>query len=264
MGIVKISNLEKKEIVSLYQKGYTLKETGKLLNYPYQTVSKILIKENIPRRKIGRLCKNKTLLNKVQKQIIDGLLLGDGSVLVGQNSKTAHLRFATTEQVMANHIAELLPFNMKICKIPSSKRLIKQREYNCKESYQVYSPTDLSLNNFRHTWYPNGKKIIPKNLVLSPISVKYWFFGDGCSDIKTRYGRYPAVRITFSTNGFSFEDCEILAMKLNHQCGFKFNVNKNRNKPILTSSKKETIKNFYNYIDECNVSCYQYKWKTVL
>jgi hypothetical protein len=58
----------------------------------------------------------------------------------------------------------------------------------------------------KQRWYPNGKKIIPKDLVLAPITVMNWYLGDGSSHISSYRNMYAQL----STQGFCDEGVEQL------------------------------------------------------
>ena len=62
-------------------------------------------------------------------------------------------------------------------------------------------------------WYSSGRKVIPTDLSLTPLSLAVWFADDGSVRIPTRNGRSYNHRLTlkFATHCFPFEENEFLA-----------------------------------------------------
>ena len=159
-----------------------------------------------------------TKLSKDEEQIIDGCILGDASI--SQQHNTACFAITTIHQEFAEHLQNILPFkNCRLRPRKNSTTIINGIQYPCKQAFNLNTKCDHSLNIFRRRWYPNGTKIIPKDLELSPLLVKYWFYGDGSSSfIKYKSVSDAYVRITFCTNGFTVEDCEKLTAQF-HSIG---------------------------------------------
>lgn len=58
----------------------------------------------------------------------------------------------------------------------------------------------------RGRWYPNGIKVVPEDLVLTPIVAAHWFMGDGSSRWNTVKGtRTGSVSCYFAANSFTLE-----------------------------------------------------------
>ena len=124
----------------------------------------------------------------------------------------------------------------------------------------LVTTADKSLHEFRKDWYPDGKKIIPRNLSLTPTCVKYWFYGDGSSSFIPYQGKNRYVRITFCTNCFTEDDCNFLVSKFK-EVGLNFNIYLSRKQPMLIALKSKTVFDFFDYIGEFDLECFKYKWK---
>jgi len=247
------------KIIELYKSGLGLNQIAKIVHRGVPFIKDALICEGIKIKSNSHSAsKRNTELNYEQKKIIEGLLLGDGSIIRQKRDRTAKLSVKTIEKVFADHILKSFPLDIKIYSYAASHRIIKGKECCCKENYKIESKVDNALNEFRNKWYRDGVKIIPLDLDISPTSVKYWFYGDGNSSfIREKNG----VALTFYTNGFTFIECEFLQKQLREKIGINFHVNHDRGKPILKVSTKKAVYDFFEYIGECNVSCYDYKWK---
>lgn len=74
---------------------------------------------------------------------------------------------------------------------------------------EFYTKRSLDFTKFRKLWYPDGKKIIPKDLDISPLSLAIWFCNDGCLIVTKQ-----STCIKIATNGFSKSDVEFLQRNL--------------------------------------------------
>ena len=115
------------------------------------------------------------------------------------------------------------------------------------------------LPNLRTLWYPDGKKIVPKNISLTRTAVKMWFIEDG-SATQTNNVR----RITLATNSFTLADVSFLRDKLEAAIACDGVYVHKGSGFAIEMYRKATIKAFYDYIGECPKEIediYGYKWK---
>lgn len=117
----------------------------------------------------------------IEDQIIEGLLLSDMSI--PKTSKITHNNYLTLSTIylpFANHLQKMLPshdfkISTRSARVTFDKKL--QKVFNHKESYYFSSNHKKEYTILRNKWYPEEKKIIPKDILLSPISLKYFFMG---------------------------------------------------------------------------------------
>lgn len=92
-------------------------------------------------------------------------------------------------------------------------------------------------------WYPEKKKIVPKDLILTPQSLAVWIMDDGS------YNK-PRKEYKMCTNAFTFEDVDFLKDVLYRDLNLKSSVRKDRNQPVLyilrpsTRDVPEIVKNY--------------------
>lgn len=67
--------------------------------------------------------------------------------------------------------------------------------------------TDPLFTSLRDLWYPEGVKLVPRSLELTPLSIAIWFFDDGSNNVAKRQCR-------FHSNAFRKDDCEHLSSLL--------------------------------------------------
>ena len=118
--------------IELLTEGYLAGKSCKQL-----TICKILKKANVPLRKKWD---HKTLkvpftnLSNTHKQIIEGCLLGDGSVICRQI--TPHFTLTSIHEEFVKHLSSSLPFpRFRYRHRESCKRKISGAFYDCKDSY---------------------------------------------------------------------------------------------------------------------------------
>ena len=127
-----------------------------------------------------------------------------------------------------------------------------QKDYGNRISYYCDSLCYKELLPIKKYWYPNGEKIVPRDLELTPLTCRQWYIGDGT--ISHRYNRRPFIKLY--TNGFTIPDVEWLIDKIN-KLGFKATRQPIHNEIHISSY---STKDFLNYIGKCPVKCYQYKF----
>lgn len=228
-----------------------MKEIADKYNTDFRRISYWMKRGNIPAR-IGKKPPNHVELTKKALEFIEGELLGDGCIMQA-SKQSANFHYSSKYLEYINFMSSKLD-NYGIGQ--SGKIYEKDRRNEHKGLYYNYHSRNYAeLLPIREEWYPNNKKIIPKDLELTSLVCKQWYIGDGSLG-KNRY------RLTFHTEGFIREDILFLISKLK-EIGFKANINKsnyNQYKIRLANPKKQ-IPKFLDYIGQCPVQCYQYKWE---
>lgn len=187
-------------------------------------------------------------LSQKAAEWINGELLGDGCIY--------SLSKYSAQFVYSSKFLEYIKYVSNTLKSFGVKRSGKIRKYYSKKmdcyTYQYESLQYEEFFSIRKRWYPNGKKVVPRNIKLTRLTIRQWFIGDGyLSHLKL--GR---PYITLSTNGFSVSDVIWLVKKLN-DLGFKATRHNYHNSIYISA---HSVKDFLNYIGPCLVECYQYKW----
>jgi len=209
---------------------------------------------NRPRGKRTKQLKNYPPLSECQIQLIEGSLLGDGWMSKhghGKNSSFAKEQTSRSREYLEWHYQVLQPYSSNIH--DRKERVMNWGNRVTKtQSCHFYTCNHFVFNEMRDKWYPNNKKVIPKNLKLSPLALATWHCDDGSNDAKTR-------RIFLNTQGFTFDECEYLIDLLQCQMGIASSINKNRKKPTIYIS----MKSYSDFIEIVKphiiVDCMQYK-----
>ena len=193
-------------------------------------------------------------LSQEAEEWLNGELLGDGC-LQSPNastyfiSRSARFKYGSKYLEYCQYVSDTL----KSFGIEQVGKINERynKDFNC-YSYNYSSRCYVELLPIRKRWYPEGKKVIPRDLKLTPLVCRQWYIGDGCL-VRKKWNR---LSITLSTYNFPIPATEWLVLELN-KLGFKATRRPSNN--IIHISAYST-QDFLNYIGKCPVNCYQYKW----
>jgi len=193
-------------------------------------------------------CGNHCNLSQEAIEWINGELLGDGC-LASQSLCSAHFQYGSKYLEYIKHISDTLTsYNIN--------QLGNIRKYCNKEwgnySYSYSSSNYAELYPIYKQWYPEGKKIIPKDIELTPLTCRQWYIGDGSLDCQKK--QKPCIKL--ATCGFTISDVNWIIKELT-KLGFKA-MRQKYNNTIRISTY--STKKFLDYIGNCPTKCYQYKF----
>ena len=153
-------------------------------------------------------------LTQTQKQIVIGLLLGDG-YLEFDKFKASRLQIKQAECKKEYVLWLYEQFTTKVKTGP------KQRP----DTLQWYFSTRSlpEMEKYRLLFYENGKKIVPQNIkqiLKYPLTLAIWFMDDGTMDfrVKSHYS------FTFSTDSFSVKQVTLLQEMLRENFGIESSI----------------------------------------
>jgi hypothetical protein len=185
------------------------------------------------------------------KQLIDGLMLGDGNLFLPKNGVNVKYQQGSSYSEFVQHVKdELSKFDIEF---DTGIRIQIQENRNGAVGYHIRSRTNTVLTEQYKIWYPEGTKIVPNNIELTPITCLYWYLGDG----GLHYSKLKFKGLRLCTQGFVRDDIMLLSDKMK-SLGFKNYV---ESKGVIGLSPISARK-FISYIGICPVSCYGYKWCT--
>jgi hypothetical protein len=122
---------------------------------------------------------------------------------------------------------------------------------------ELSSRSSYEIGEQRDRWYPNGIKIIPKDLKLNPVVMAFWIMGDGGVE---RCGKNNnSVKISLYTNCFTFEEIDFLRASIK-ELGIESTTHeKIKNQPIILISKASSVTKLMDMIRPFMLDCFQYK-----
>jgi len=225
-----------------------------------------LYQESLPKRPLSQsihLAKaNHCILFSKAIEWISGELLGDGC-LYSQSKYSALFSYGSKYWEYINYISDTL----KSFGIEQSGKIQKcWKGKTHKNGEWVDRPVSLfpysffyasksyeELKPLRNKWYPDNKKIVPKDLKLTPLICKQWYIGDGSLIHPKKGNSY----IILYTCGFPINDVEWLVRQLN-KLGFKTTREPSHNSIHISTCSTLA---FLSYIGKCPCKVYDYKWK---
>lgn len=221
----------------------TSKQIGNILNIPDWKVRRVLNRNNLYFGHYSPFGANSEItITDITEQIIIGSLLGDGHISKNKNKEknsALHIKHSIKQRAYLRYKVFLLGKENITGKSTISYKIDKRN--NKKYGYINFSScNNTCFNKYRNNWYINGKKIIPKEVNITPISLAIWFMDDGTIAGKTGY--------YLCTNNFALEDVLTLQKKLLENLSLKVSIHYNNNKPILYIPKKQ-VSIFNSYIE---------------
>lgn len=183
-------------------------------------------------------------------------------------NRTPRFTLTNTKMEYLEHVRENVPLQYSGIKPLKSDGVVLGRPCSLSACYQLYSLTDLSLSMAYGRWYAHGgKKSVPVDLKLSPISVLHWFYGDGSTNFENhQYATcvYSAIQTKLATNDFTKSDCERLSAMLRSH-GMRFSLYLQAGGWVLKSASLSTAIALYRYIicahQVVGLRCFDYKFK---
>ena len=167
------------------------------------------------------------------------------------------------------HHEQFSPFSISINKVFSEHKLSFNKETQKIEREQVkkhlsaYTFKTCShpiFTELRNIWYPNGKKIVPKNIELTPLSIAIWFCDDGSNNYEQR-------QATFCTHSFTSKEVRFLCKKLKDfdiKANVRFAKYASGKKPILkvNSQSYDTLINIVKPYIEWDCMKHKINWRS--
>lgn len=234
----------------------SMREIGEKCGVSAATIKYWMVKNKIPVRTSAEahhvLFKNHCNIMGSAIEFINGELLGDMCV----RSKS---RFSARISYSSKHkkYLEWLSRQLSQWEIKQSGRLawhnVKWSQNKIWGYSSCYYPELLRFINF---FYPNGKKIVPRDIELTPLVCRQWYIGDGHKD--QRNGWNPSI--VMATGGFIEKDVEFLAHKLS-----SLNIKAKRTKTNNIYIPVKSTQRFFKHIGPCPKEIediYGYKWPT--
>lgn len=211
-----------------------------------------LHKLNIPVRSRGEgiflARRNFLAISPELLEFLEGELLGDGCVLMNGNRSALYAHGSKYKEYVI-----WLSDQLKGLGIEQVGKINKfTNKQNGGVSYHYCSKAYPALVAIRQRWYPEGKKIIPKDLTLTPIMARQWYIGDG--GLCQYRGRRP--NITFYTSGLDIDSVNYLIEQL-RQHGL--NATRQPAENVIGLSV-HSVRDFLAWIGPSPIQCYDYKW----
>lgn len=166
-------------------------------------------------------------LSDVQKAVLIGTLLGDGSLGKRGKFHRLHIKHSYNQFFFVEYKREIFS-NIVNMKIRTFKQKVKEKEYKFAEFVTLTHP---EFSRFYREFYKDGKKTISLNVSkqLTPLSLAVWFMDDGCAEY---------AGLSFNTQCFSVEELQPLRKIILEAYNIETSVRKNKNGWIIYIPKR--------------------------
>ncbi len=248
----KLVYISKQKLEKLYlEEQKSMRQISKEMGCSNEHIRQQIIKYNIPKRSTSESAliarkRDFTIFNpfiweKNQLEIFDGLVLSDGHISTN--------KYAARYSQTCKHEEFLIHIKNKIIPLKTIIRKRKDRD----QEYSLETLSSSTLFEQRQRWYIDSTKILPKDFKLTPISLLYWFLGDG------RYGEYKTTRaLALYPYSLSNKETENLREQITN-LGIKSTIIKSQYGTYI-KIKTSNIDVFFTVIGKSPVECYKYKW----
>jgi len=170
-------------------------------------------------------------LTEEQKQIIVGSLLGDGTMRIKTNA-LLEINHSKKQKELVDWI---YTYFKEFVGTPPKFR----KGNGSRVAYRFTTRSLPIFTIFYKRFFKNGRKIIPENLKLSPLTLAVWFMDDGT---KSRSSIY------LNTQQFSLKEQKLLQKMLLEQLGIETTLNKDK-KYWRIRVRTNSIKKFVRLIE---------------
>jgi len=199
------------------------------------------------------------------QEVLDGVMLSDGGLASSYRFAYFDMKLSDKKvpvsdlMVWLQCIAEALKLlDTELC--TGHPRLVwddGKGRYICRLTSRI-SPF---LGYQRDRWYLSGKKRVPEDIVITPLTLAHWFMGDGSS---SRYKGCRTVQVELSTQCFSFRDIgvlEVLLRELGLSTGRATYPRIVRGSGVVVRVLQDSVDQFMKLVDPYILKPYRYKIK---
>lgn len=241
----------------LYQK-YIIENLSQKKVADYFNVSIDTIRRNLKDYEISShqprdwLIHSEIILTTKQKEIINGALLGDGCLTKPKHGENCVFCYISKSRQHVEFVCnDFIEYSIQNGIVHNS--FFDERTNNIYDRYNFRTQANIAFTKIYEKWYNNGNKIIPKDLVLTPLTCLIWYIGDGCLTNLKR-----SQEIILATNCFLKEEQEQILLPQLQKFEAKLRQCSGEQYRIIIPRRK--IQDFLDYIGECPFPDYQYKW----
>lgn len=238
----------KEELITLYiDRQESIERIAQKTGNSYSVIRRRLHYYGIPIRDRGTPANKLHLCAEAQEFVI-GELLGDG--YLQPLRKSANYQHGTKHRTYLVWLAsQLASWGIR------QSGSIRRQDTPWGIIYKYESHYYRELLPLHDLFYPNGKKVVPHSIRLTPLTVRQWYIGDGCL-VRDKRRTNARPYIILATCAFDEKSIQILLAEL-ARLGIKATHQKANN--VVAISTYST-KDFLDYIGPCPIECYAYKW----
>lgn len=192
----------------------------------------------------NRTINKKIPLTNFQRQVLIGTLLGDSSLSNNNMNASFKCSHGLKQKEYSEHIADIFKSLGATCTYRKRNKPDKRNGIYY-ESYDVNIPANPAFNKYYYAFYPNGKKVIPMELVnkyFTKVSLAFMFMDDG--------SKYPSG-YSIATNCFELDNLKEFQQFLLNKFNLETTIFKENVLYIKSNSKNLMTYLVSPYICDC-------------
>lgn len=275
-NVYKINNgrrqisISKEQLMELYKKNKSIGKVAAELSKSYSTVRYWFKKYEIETQEscmtVYQDIRN-TPMSVLQKSVVLGSLLGDGSLRLAAHSKNAYLKIAHCEKQQGYLFWKkklLDPFSRPVTLSQKARhKIINGRQAYSTDLYEFRTIAHPDITYYYRQYYSGRyKHILDSSVVddLDLIALSIWFADDGSVYVDKRNG---TVSCSIATNSFNYEEQVILKSAVSKFFQGTISIakqgNKDRKDMLLRMFGTKKLINFLFMISSILPECIHYK-----
>lgn len=154
-----------------------------------------------------------------QKQILDGMLLGDAHLERQRGALTARLKIEHSV-AQASYVAWKYNEWRDWVRTPPRERERRNRLGTISTNVGFTTLSHIELESFRQRYYRDHRKVVPQDLALTPLSLAVWFMDDGSRKSSQCRGLY------LNSQSFTEAEVDVLRSVIRRDVGIETTVRK--------------------------------------
>lgn len=247
------------KIITLYSQGVGATTIANHIGCHETTIVRVLRRNGIEIRTDARRPQKSRPMSEDLVALVDGLLLGDGGLFP---IKGRHVNSGFILSQTISH-GDFVYWMSGFFEVENIKINISERTGAHANWLMISTMRTKEFSLLRNAWYPHGKKIVPRNIVLTVPGMIAWYLGDGT--------RHKKSGISIYTNSFSVDDVEYLCSLLYTTFNVDANIHmhkpgknswateKEKGVPIIYIPRKSSM-TLFDAMGPCPVPSFSYKW----
>lgn len=183
-------------------------------------------------REVCSIDKETFKLNKLQRSVLVGTILGDGGLRYRGHNCRLHIKHSARQLSLVRYKHKVFR-NITSMKISEFTQAVGEKDYNFAEFVTL---THSEFTKYYDCFYPLNKKIVPSDIdkiLIDPLSLAVWFMDDGAAD-------YAGASL--QTHSFSKTDVEELRKTLKLNFGLETTSRLNKGGWIIYFLKSTMLK----------------------
>lgn len=193
-------------------------------------------------------------LNQEQKEILIGLMLGDGHLETQNKGRTFRLKIE--QSITKKDYVMWLRRRFNNFVISDPRIMTKQRNFAITHNFGFSTLSHACFRFYAQQFYRGKKKVVPKSIgkFLTPLAIAVWFMDDG--SIKSKKHRAKII----NTQGFSKQEVQKLVDILEKKFNIESKLRKQKEGYQIYLLAK-SIDTFIELLDKYVIDSMRYKLK---